>query len=180
MKGFVELILEEAGITDVDYCASSVPWLAVGQQAEIRKGTVRLGTVGVASSSLCSRFKLPLFSHVFELNLDALFSLSTDTQRYQALPRFPAIKRDISIVVPDDISAADIQRYILKASEHVEAVEFFDVYRGEHIPQGCRGLSVSLVFQHQARTLTDEEVNHARDRLVSSLQKKWHIVLRER
>ena len=96
-----------------------------------------------------------------------------------AIPQFPAVWRDISIVVPAAVTVAEIVRDIQAAAQgRVHDVELFDVYRGQGILEGHRSLAFRLEYRHQDRTLTDQDVLKVHSRIVKRLEKKG-IRLRE-
>jgi phenylalanyl-tRNA synthetase beta chain len=83
------------------------------------------------------------------------------------MPRFPAVKMDVALVVPDDVTAERVEEAITAAGRPLlESARLFDVYTGEGVPAGSRSLAFSLTYRDAGRTLTDAEVTAAHERLV--------------
>jgi phenylalanyl-tRNA synthetase beta chain len=97
-------------------------------------------------------------SAAFEVDLDALFVAAPDTLHYEDVTPFPAVHRDLAIVVPEGVRFASVAD-LLAAPPLVESVQVFDVYRGPQVGEGRKSLAVHVSFRAPDRTLTDEEVN---------------------
>ena len=115
---------------------------------------------------------------LFELRLDAI---STGTvPKFNALSRFPAVRRDLSLVAPEAISASAVRECIEQAGVDVlENLELFDVYVGEGIDSGMKSVSLALTFQSRSRTLGDTDINAALRVILDSLAERLGIALRE-
>ena len=96
------------------------------------------------------------------------------------MPKFPALRRDLAIVVKEKIPAEKVKQEILKGGKWLEKVEIFDLYRGKGVPKGHKSLAFSLVFRAPDRTLRDEEVDHLQERIVNLLKEKLGVTLREK
>ena len=95
------------------------------------------------------------------------------------IPKFPSVERDIAVAVDEAVRWSDLRCCVLASSvEHIEAIEFFDVYRGQQVPAGKKSIAFSLTFRASDRTLTGEEVDAARDRVVAALAKSFGATLR--
>ena len=166
------------------------PFLVLGQSALIvcagglARGAI-VGLVGQISPQVADTRGLPRQDRVFvaELDLDQLAharARSSDTAR--PLPRFPFAVRDLSIVVPDTLSAEIIRGTIQAAGRNVpaplESVAFFDRYQGRGIAEGSVSVSVRLTFQAVDRTLTDAEVQQSVDRVLAALVHEHKAVRR--
>ena len=109
---------------------------------------------------------------VAEIDVQALFSLAAgDDLRAESLPRYPAIVRDVSILMPDGLPAATVRGTIRSSapSTLVSIVEF-DRYQGKGVPAGRVSLSYRLTFRDPERTLTDDDAQQATDRIVQALR----------
>ena len=115
-----------------------------------------------------------------ELDFEELASLVPDSISARDLARFPSADRDIAIIVNDSIFAEDIrQEIIASGGELVDFVWIFDQYRGKNIPPGKRSLAFGIKYRLPDRTLTDDEVNEAQNRIVTALQNKFGAELRK-
>ncbi|MCD6575392.1 phenylalanine--tRNA ligase subunit beta [Candidatus Aerophobetes bacterium] len=181
LKGIVEAIFNQAGIEEMRFYSRRFPYFSWEESTAIKMGENDSGFLGKLHPEICEKLKLPYGqSYVFELNFDLIISLYREEKKFKPLPKFPSIRRDISIVIKEDIPAEKIRQYILRKAKYVEEVEFFDLYRGPHVPPEYKSLSFSLIFRHPQRTLTDEEVNLIQEGIVKSLSEKWGAYLRSR
>lgn len=180
LKGIVEVIFDQIGIEQVKFYHSRLSQFSDEEGALVKKGEEEIGFLGRLHPEICEKIKLPLQTYIFEFNLDVIVSLSRGKRKYRPLPKFPSVKRDLSIVIREDICTEEIKKYILRNTPHTEQVKFFDFYQGPHVPPGHKSISFSLVFRHPEKTLTDDEVNAVQDRIVNCLENKWGAYLRKR
>jgi phenylalanyl-tRNA synthetase beta chain len=96
---------------------------------------------------------------------------------YQVVPRFPAVPRDIAIVLDASITHEKV-RDVIVGFPLVAQVKLFDVYSGKQVPEGKKSLAYSIVFQSPDHTLTDDEVNSVMERVVARLSKEFGAALR--
>ena len=177
VKGDVESLLALSG-REVGFIADDThPALHPGQTASIVCNGERIGTLGVLHPRLSSELKLP-GAILFELRLDPI-SIGT-VPEFNALSRFPAVRRDLSLVVPDAVPFSTVRECIEQASvDMLQNLEPFDVYVGEGIDSGMKSISLALTFQSRSRTLGDADVNTALRVILDSLTEKLGIALRE-
>lgn len=117
---------------------------------------------------------------VFELNASILIDAKTDQTVYQTLPRYPSITRDIALVVDKELPSGDLFTVIQAAGgELLKEVNLFDLYEGERMEEGKKSLAFSLKYFDPERTLTDEEVVAAHDRVLKSLEERFGAQLRK-
>jgi phenylalanyl-tRNA synthetase beta chain len=118
---------------------------------------------------------VPVYGAV--LSLDALAALAPPIVRYEPLPRFPSVQRDMAFVFEDPaLAAAEVERVIREeAGPLLRAVSVFDVFR---FPDGRRSVAWRLTFQAADRTLTDDEVNAIHARVAARVSSQFHITLR--
>jgi phenylalanyl-tRNA synthetase beta chain len=101
-------------------------------------------------------------------------------RRFQALPKFPAVYRDLSIVVDKALEAERVMETIRDFRQpFIEEVTLFDIYQGSPIPEGKRGISYRIRYQANDRTLTDEEVNQYHEKIFSRLKEVYQLDLRQ-
>ncbi len=125
-------------------------------------------------------YDLPDPVFVAELDLDALRRLAREEPRYRPVSRFPALTRDIAFVVAADVPAGRAEGLIKQSGgDDLESVSLFDAYEGRPVPEGHRSLAFSLTFRRADRTLADEEVAAAMERIRSSLTEALGARLRE-
>ena len=138
--------------------------------AALRLGDGALGTLGLASSALLDRYDLQSPVVVAELDAALLLSLYPPHHEAGALPRFPAVERDLSIVLDDALPWREVEQAIRAAGPaHLEALEFVGTYRGKPIPKGRKSVSLRLRFRRHDATLTGDAVDAEVARVVAAL-----------
>jgi phenylalanyl-tRNA synthetase beta chain len=174
-KGVTEGICEAVGV-EAEVAASRNGFLVAGRSAELRvRGTGSLlGIVGKLSPAVAEARGFPSTEEVFvaEIDLDALAIASPGADRLVgSLPRFPSIVRDISMLVDDTLPAATVRGTIRSsAPSTLVSIAEFDRYQGKGVPDGRISLSLRLTFRAPDRTLTDDEVQAATNRIVEALR----------
>jgi phenylalanyl-tRNA synthetase beta chain len=175
LKGTTELLCEALGST-VRLEKADVPNLVPGQSASVEANGTIVGYLGQVTPAACERAGAPRHDKVFvaELNLDRLAAVRTvHDERVKPLPRFPSIVRDLSILVAESLPAEIIRGTIQAAADDAAAplttIGFFDRYKGKGVPDGSVSVSVRLTFQASDRTLTDNEVQQAFDKILAAL-----------
>jgi phenylalanyl-tRNA synthetase beta chain len=157
------------------------PYLVAGRAASIIVNDKAIGVFGQLSPAIAEARELPAEEvYVGEIDLDALTAASPgDTLRTSPLPRYPSVVRDVSILVADTLSAATVRGTIRSAAPGTLIdVREFDRYQGKGVPDGKISLSFRLTFQSLERTLTDEEVQAAMQRIIDALTQELQAVQR--
>ena len=176
VKGDVEALLALSG-RPAEFVSDTHPALHPGQTAAIVRCGERIGTIGALHPALASEFRLP-DAVLFELRLDS--AVAGTVPEFKALSRFPAVRRDLSLMAPEAVTASSVRACIEQAGVGVLAgLELFDLYSGEGIDPGMKGISLALTFQSPSRTLDDAEINTALSVILDSLAGKLGVALRE-
>lgn len=156
---------------------SKHPALHPGQSAAIFLGEVFMGDVGALHPNLVSALDLSAAPFLFELNM--LDMVSIKPTQYRNISKFPAVRRDLAIVIGEQISAGRIESKIKQYVGHLLLeVKIFDIYQGAGIEKGKKSMALSLLFQDTERTLVDEEVNTLVEGVVNGLQHEFNALLR--
>ncbi|WP_027717716.1 phenylalanine--tRNA ligase subunit beta [Desulfovirgula thermocuniculi] len=160
LKGVLEVLAERLGLPALDYERERQnPAFHPGRAARVVAEGRELGVLGEIHPDVLEDYGLGARACAFELDLEAVLEMATREPRYQPLPRYPGVRRDIALVVPREVSCGEILRVIREAGgENLRQVQLFDVYEGRQIKKGYRSMAFSLFFQAVDRTLTDEEV----------------------
>jgi phenylalanyl-tRNA synthetase beta chain len=179
MKGAIEAVVSGLNISGFTIERAGVEYLHPGQSAVlVRDGLqyVRMGRLHPRVAALY-KFRQPVY--VAEIEFGKLLALPSDSVRYSALPRHPASSRDVSALVPDDVTWGDVEREIrsLGISEIV-GVRVFDMYKSKEMPEGCHSLAFRVTYRGDRRTLTDEEVAAMHERVRDLLQRDFSAQLR--
>ena len=116
---------------------------------------------------------------LFELDLDVLHASAPDRVVYEPVVGFPAVRQDVALVVREDVAAGDLVEAAREAvGPELREMRPFDVYRGEQIPPGHKSIAFALSFQSLERTLSDEDAEALRTRLVEALAQRFGAELR--
>lgn len=149
-----------------------------GRTANIYLGETKVGFIGQVHPSVAKAYDVPE-TYVAELNLEALLANDAGKLIYQAVSKFPAVSRDIALLVKEEISNQEIVKEIKQvAGKFLTNVEIFDVYQGKNIEAGHKSLAYSLTFVNPEATLTDEEINRAMDKVTKALTESFEAVIR--
>ncbi|MCG9756728.1 phenylalanine--tRNA ligase subunit beta [Shewanella insulae] len=179
LKGDLEAII---GLTvsedEFTFKKASHPALHPGQCAEILRNDRVIGVIGAVHPSLEKPFGLNGKTIVFELELDALLHASLPLA--QTVSKFPANRRDIAILVDEDVSAGNVVNLIRKVGENqLVGLNLFDVYQGKGVEPGKKSLAIALTLQDNARTLEEKEIAEMVEKVVSALKTEFNALLRD-
>ncbi|MCU4334734.1 phenylalanine--tRNA ligase subunit beta [Acinetobacter pittii] len=174
-KGEIEEILA-AGRVKVEYVRSERAWLHPGQSAEILVDGQSIGYLGRLHPSLENELNL---STTWVAELDQTAVLQSYVSNFTELSRFPSIRRDIALLISDNINVRDIQQLIEKTGgELLDSTWLFDVYTGQGVEEGKRSLAFALLWQHPSRTLEDAEIKSGMDNIIQVLENTYQATLR--
>lgn len=173
IKGLLEGLLESFRIQPVLWSAEAVGCMHPGRSAILRFQGESLGYAGELHPEFCDRLGVPPVL-LFELDFEKLLEYAPRQITAHALPRFPAVERDVAVVVERDFAARQIIDWIQSLGETlIEHVEVFDQYLGAPIPEGKKSLAYKVSYRADDRTLTDTEVNLLHQSLVERLGKTF-------
>jgi phenylalanyl-tRNA synthetase beta chain len=181
VKGVVEQLGVLMSCTP-SFVPAEVGYLVPGRTAAVHLDGVAVGIVGQLDPAVADAREVPRGDLIFvaEVDLDALgISVSLGARRVAPLPRHPSVVRDIAILVDDTLPAEAVRGTIRTAAPAMlSSVHEFDRYLGKGIPEGKVSLALRLTFQAPERTLTDEEVAEAMERIASALAEKLGAIRR--
>ena len=182
MKGAVEAMMEQLGV-------SKFRFVKVEDDARFRSGCAvavdiygrRAGVFGEVNPELTSNWRhtSKVFAAVFEAQY--LYDAAAKSSRsFKALAQYPATSRDVAMLVSGDMENGKIIEFIRKRNvANLESVRLFDIYEGKELAeQGKKSMAYELIFRHSDRTLTDNEVNSAMDKLRKALENDLKVELR--
>jgi len=184
VKGILETVFAVLGLTaSVSYEAAQPEHFHPGRTAAVLlhtpKGNEVIGYVGQLHPALQLEEDLA-DTYVLEIGLDLIYEQADSAIEYKVLPRYPAMQRDIAVVVDQEVAAAKLTGVAWDiASELLESVRVFDVYTGEKLGAGKKSVAISLVYRHGERTLTDEEVTELHGKVVLQLEQSFAAELRK-
>lgn len=180
LKGVLEALFDELGIRDLRWEPSDRPFLHPRSACEVRAGEISLGILGELHPLSAEALGLPRGVFVFELLLAPLVELADLRPHHRGVPRFPAVLRDLAVVVPREVTAAQVAEVLRgpKGAGWVEEVELFDVYEGPQVGEGKKSLAFAIRYRHPEKTLSDRELQPVHDGLVAELGRKLGAELR--
>ena len=182
LKGVIEGIVAQFGVRGVDFePISDCPYLHPGRAAAVAVGGETFGVFGEVHPDVADRYGIGAKAYLAELNMKVLFANMQIVSEYEAVPRFPAIRRDIAMLVRDEVLVRDIENTIRERSgKLVETVKLFDVYKGQNVPDGHKSVAYSISFRAPDRTLTDDEVQAVMKKILENLEGKVGAQLRDK
>lgn len=181
MKGVVEEFFEKTGLHDhVTYDPKSGrPYLHPGRQADIIYKKTKLGYIGELHPQVADNYGIGERAYVAVLDMPAVESFATFDRKFEGIARFPAVTRDISMVVPKSVLAGDIEAMIAqRGGKYLESYRLFDIYEGAQIEKGYKSMAYSIVFRAKDKTLEEADVAAAMKKILHGLQ-SMGIVLRQ-
>jgi phenylalanyl-tRNA synthetase beta chain len=178
-KGTVEVLLAGLGINGYEVIAGEHMSLHPGKTAMFTQNGNVLATVGELHPKVLDEFGIQRKVYVFEMNVEMLADSASLITNYQSLPKFPAINRDLAVVLPAEVPAEQVMQGIITSSGVLLSdLRLFDVYVGEQVANGFKSLAFSLTYRDKGRTLTDEEVDVHHKKTVEYLEQTFSAKLR--
>jgi phenylalanyl-tRNA synthetase beta chain len=175
-KGVVEGLLNQLGV-ETNFEEERDESLCLGKQAAIVVDGKKLGVVGELHPKVLEAFEVSEPVYLFEIDLTALLPFTIAHKMFQSIPRFPAIVRDMALIVDTEISHQRVLD-IIKSFPLANQVTLFDVYVGDQVPPGKKSLAYRITFQSPTHTLTDKEVNKVQQQILSKLSGELGVILR--
>ena len=180
LKGFVEELLEQFGVRGMSYSKRAESTALFLESATIQLGKQQLGELGLLLPTLAKKHDLRDAVPLVELNLDLLIARRASGKSFKPLPAYPAIRRDVAMLVPEETTHEAVLQVVKQAKPaNLEAVELFDVFRGKNVLAGQKSMAYAFTYRSAEKTLTDAEVNSAHEKLVADLKPKLQATIRE-
>lgn len=147
---------------------------------DLLRGQQQLGSVGKVKASICREMGIKQEVFYAELEVAPLFQSAFPYVKMKETPRFPEVRRDLSLVIDANIKYEEIQSLISATEKNLIAdIVVFDVYEGEKIPQGKKAYAIGFTLLNEQKTLTDEEIDHVMNRLINSFEQKLGAIIRK-
>ena len=180
LKETVEILFERLGIEDVEYLPEkNNSTFHPNRTAKIIKDNQQLGILGEVHMDVMENYDVDIRVYIADLDFDIIVEKANLKKTYKPLPKYPAIDRDIAVVVDEDILVGDLEKAILQEGKGlIEKIQLFDVYTGEQVPEGKKSVAFSIIFRSLDRTLVDDEVNEIQQNIVKTLEEKYDAKLR--
>lgn len=178
IKGEIEHLLALNAVKgELLFQGAKRAWLHPGQSAEVMLDDQEIGWLGQLHPNLVEKLGWPQAAFVAELDADRIRAKTVP--EYRPLSRFPAVRRDLSLVVGDDIQVADLVEEIrAQGGDLIEKCIIFDQYRGPGVEKGCRSVSIGLIIRDVSRTLKDADVEALTTKVINGLSERFDANLR--
>jgi len=181
IKGIAENILEELGIPESQYNRTAPKeGFDPHEFGRISSSGTEIGALGKVSKETLAGYELDKSVYILELDMDAMLPLVTWVKQFNPLAKYPAVRRDISIIVGRTLESAALIKIIKGMGKGlIESVDIFDVYEGKQIDPSEKALAVRISYRSNKRTLTDDEVNKILDEVIGEIRRQTGGRLRE-
>ncbi len=181
VKGLIENVLETTSINRYDIVRETEnESYHTGRCANIKVGIDVIATIGEVHPEVLDNYGIEKRAYLAEVNLSKITKYSKVNKKYVEVPKFPAVERDIAIIVDEKIEVGQIEKIITKkAKKLLEKMQLFDIYRNEKLGENKKSVAYSLIFRDKNRTLSDEEINVVMENIIGELQKTLNAELRK-
>lgn len=183
LKGLVISLFNLLGVEPNRYTLTRVEennkFYHPGRSAYIMVGKKKIGVLGQIHPKMEKKYDVKTV-YIAELDLGEILAIKTSKARFAQIPVYPAIKRDIALVVNETVAGADLLKCIKKAGKSlVNNCEIFDIYQGEHVEKGYKSIAISITYQDVTKTMVDQEINAVHSAVLSALEKEYNAKLRQ-
>lgn len=180
LSGVIAELMEALGIGDYELePVKDDPTFHPGRTARLTIRGANCGILGEIHPNVAENFEAAQRNYVALIDIDPLIRNSSMVPEYKPLPKFPAVTRDIAVLVDDGIPVRKIEKVITdRAGRIFEDVKLFDVYKGKQVPEGKKSVAYSITFRASDRTLTDEEVSKVMEKITKALMNELGAQLR--
>ena len=172
MKGVIEEFLYKVGMTEkpVYDPAAGKPFLHPGRQANVFYQGRVIGYLGEVHPTVALSYDMKERVYVAVIDMPEIVARASFDHKYEGIAKFPAATRDLSMVVPKEVLAGDIEKiFDEKGGKLLEKYELFDIYEGTQIKAGCKSMAYSLRFRAKDRNLEDADISGAMNRILKAL-----------
>lgn len=175
MKGVIEEFLQQAGMhkkPEYDPNAEK-PFLHPGRQALVHYDGSSIGYFGEVHPTVAANYSIKERVYVAVIDIPVIVKLSSFDRKYRGIAKFPAVTRDLSMVVPKQVLAGDIEKSIeANGGKYLESYTLFDIYEGNQIKIGYKSIAYSITFRASDRTLDEEAVKEPLEKIIHALEEK--------
>ena len=181
LKGLVENVLETVSVNryDIEKETKNGSYHP-GRCANIKVGIDTIATFGEVHPEVLENYGIEKRAYLAELNLTKITKYSRNNKKYVEVPKFPAVERDIAIIVDENIEVGQIEKTIAKKAKKIlEKAELFDIYRNEKLGENKKSVAYALTFRNKNKTLNDDEVNEVMENIIKELEKSLAAELRK-
>ncbi len=181
LKGILENILEAINVAryDVEKETKNASYHP-GRCANLKVGVDVIATLGEVHPQVLNNYDISKRAYLAEVNVTKLVKYAKANKKYVEVPKFPAVERDIAVIVDEKVEVGQIEKIVTKkAKKLLESMQLFDIYRDEKLGENKKSVAYSLIFRDKNKTLSDEEINTVMESVVSELEKSLGATLRK-
>lgn len=179
LKGILEDLLRELRVSDCRFEALASPSYHPGRTARISCEGREIGVIGEIHPRVLEKFNIRFPACAMELDIKTLFDLSRPLSMTDEIFRYPAVERDLAVLIPLEVQAAELLETIQTAGgKLLRRIDVFDLYSGDQVPPGQKSMAFRLTLQSGEKTLTDGEVSQVMETIVAAVQKRFSGQLR--
>ena len=151
-----------------------------GRCANLKIGKDVIATLGEVHPEVLDNYEISRRVYIAEVNITKLVKYSRENKKYVEVPKFPAVERDIAIIVDEEVEVGQIEKIITKKGKKLlESMKLLDKYRNEKLRENKKSVAYSLIFRDKNKTLNDEEINVTMENIIAELEKTLGAELRK-
>jgi phenylalanyl-tRNA synthetase beta chain len=179
MKGVVEGLMAKLMLNDYKLVHHAVPYLHPGKSCAVEVDGKIIGWFGELHPLAQEAYGLPQEAYILELEIEPLVAAAIAVPKYKHLAKYPSMSRDIAVVVPLEVTNAELEAVIrAHGGELLKDVKVFDIYTGKQVAEGCKSMAFNLTYQAADRTLTDAEVDASMKKVIAEVGEAYIAELR--
>ena len=179
LKGIIEYIFAKFHIYDYFLEDSEYPFFNDNSAQKIIVSGNTVGYMGKVGDGILKKWDINTDVYMFDLNLDSVFGSVRQRIVYSPIPRFPAVKRDLAIVVDESVRVRQIiDKVKSKGGKYLKQVEIFDLYKGKQIPEGKKSIALTMTFLSDEKTLREQEIEPVFKKIIAHLEAEFSASLR--
>ncbi len=179
IKGIVEVLLERLNIKGWELLKAQSPWLHPGKSAAVTVHGALLGEFGELKPGIAEAFEVKPNTQVLEFDAAALLAVAEHLPEFREIGRYPAVRRDIALVMDEGIAQAEVDKVIRKAGGSLlREIGMFDLYRGEQVGKGKKSMAFTLTYFSEDRTLEEAEISQVESAILDALERELSISVR--
>lgn len=179
VKGIIENILEISNISKYKIERENISNLHPGRTAKILIGNDKIATFGEIHPQVLDNYGICEKTYYAEIDLEKFAKYGRENKKYTPIPKYPAVERDLAILIDENIEVGQIEDVILKKAKGIlEKINLFDIYRNEKLGENKKSIAYELIFRAKDRTLTDDEIKNTMELVIRELEAKFGAVLR--
>ena len=187
LKGIIENILETANVNHYDIEKETTnESYHPGRCANLKVGNDVIATFGEVHPEVLMNYEINKRVYLAELNITKIVKYSRVNKKYEEVPKFPAVERDIAIMVDESIEVGELEKAItkkckklLKGKKSLEELKLFDIYRDAKLGENRKSVAYSLIFRDKTKSLSDDEINPVMEEVIKELEEKFGAELRK-